>query len=96
MLLNHEKRETTRIPIEIPIWLNGEQGVSRDISFSGIYFTTGKLLETGDTLHFDFELAFTSPGKPVHLDCQGQVLRVERTADGYGVAATIDDMTFLN
>ena len=92
----YEKRETTRVPIEIPIQVGDDQGQSRDISFSGIYFTIKKPFEPGESLQIVFELAHTVRDEPIHLDCQGYVLRVEKVGQEYGVAAVIEDVTYLH
>jgi hypothetical protein len=92
----HEKRETTRVPIEIPIQVGSDQGLSRDISFSGIYFTINKPFEAGENLQIVFELAHAVRDAPVHLDCQGYVLRVEKVGQEYGIAAVIEDVTYLH
>lgn len=96
MQLNHEKRQTNRIPLEIPIQIGDEQGISKDISFSGIYFTTRKPFEPGENLQFVFELEFAAPGKGMLLDCQGYIIRVEKIEEEYGIAATIEDVTYLH
>ena len=91
-----EKRSLERIPVEVPLVLDRGTGVTRDINWSGIYFNTPEPYAQGDYMRFTFELEYAIPGKPIRLDCQGRVLRVEKTADGYGVASSIDDVTYLN
>ena len=93
---HYEKRETTRVPIEIPIQVGDAQGKSRDMSFSGIYFTIDKPFDAGESLQIVFELAHAIRDEPVHLDCQGYVLRVEKLGQEFGVAAVIEDVTYLH
>ena len=90
------KRSTERIPIEVPLTFDHGTGVTRDISFSGVYFKTKKPFSPGDYMRFNFELEFAVSQGPVNLDCQGYVLRVEKIGDQYGVASTIDEVTYLN
>lgn len=89
------KRETNRIPLEIPIQIGGDQAVSRDISLSGIYFKTTKEFQPGESIQFEFRLGFAAPGKSLLLDCQGEVLRVEKLKNEYGIAASIEDITYV-
>lgn len=90
------KRETNRVPLEIPIQIGGEQAISRDISLSGIYFKTSKEFQPGENLQFEFRLGFAAPGQSLLLDCQGAVVRVEKLDNEYGIAATIDEITYLH
>ena len=78
--------------MEVPVILEGGVGTSRNISESGIFFVTDKPLVEGGDLRFSVKLNHVRPGKPVRLDCQGQVLRVERTGENFGVAATINQL----
>lgn len=77
--------------IEMPVMLENGMGVSRDISQSGIYFMTEKLLQPGAVVSFSVKLSHIRPGKPVQLDCEGRVLRVEPAGGRLGVAATISE-----
>lgn len=86
-----EKRNEERFVMEVPVMLENGTGISRDISQSGIYFRTDQPLSPGGDVRFSVKLSHLRPGKPVRLDCQGRVLRVERVGDGYGVAATINE-----
>jgi hypothetical protein len=91
-----EQRQATRHQIEVPIRYDHGVGKTRDVSLSGVYFTTDKLLEAGQHLRMLFELAFAIPGKSLHLDCQGYVLRVEDKAGQFGIAAVIEEITYLH
>ena len=71
--------------------LESGMGLSRDISGSGIYFVTDQSLTPGGTVKFSVKLDHIRPGKPVRLDCQGQVLRVEAAGAKLGVAASISE-----
>lgn len=90
-----EKRATQRIEIEVPVHLEQGSGVTRDVSLSGIYFVTDQNFSEGTTLKFTIELEYAIPGRPMHLDCQAHVLRVEPQGDQMGVAARIEDFTYL-
>lgn len=91
-----EKRQATRHKIEVPIRYDFGVGKTRDVSLSGIYFTTDKLLNAGQQLRMLFELAFAIPGKTLSFDCQGHVIRVEDKSGLFGVAAVIDEINYLH
>ena len=96
MNLYDDKRSAERIPIEVPLILEHGIGITRDISFSGIYFNTQESYAPGDYMRFTLELEFAIADGPVNLDCQGYVLRVEKVGEQYGIASTIDEMTYLH
>jgi hypothetical protein len=91
-----ERRETKRHQIEVPVHFGRGTGTSRDISFTGIYFTTKELMAAGETLKLNFELEYAIPGISLQLDCQGHVVRVEKVGNLFGVAAKIDEVTYLH
>jgi hypothetical protein len=92
----NERRENRRHQIEVPVHFDRGIGLSRDISLTGIYFTTSELLAAGEPLKLSFKLDYAIPGKSLHLDCQGQILRVEELDTHYGIAAKIDAVTYLH
>jgi len=96
MIKHSERRETTRHQIQVPVDFGRGTGISRDISFTGIYFITKELLEPGELLKLAFELEYAIPGKSLQLDCQGHVLRVEQLGSSFGIAAKIDEVTYLH
>jgi hypothetical protein len=94
--LSEEKRRTERIWLEAPVELPTGSGVSRNISESGIYFLTNQDLTEGSVVRFTVQFNFACPGKPLRLDCRGQVLRVEKTGDQFGVAASLGECWYVN
>jgi hypothetical protein len=86
-----DQRREERFLLEVPVMLENGIGMTRDISTSGIYFTTDQPLAEGGTVKFSVKLEHIRPGKPIRLDCQGQVLRVEAVGEKHGVAARISE-----
>lgn len=93
---NEEKRASQRIQVEVPVYIGGEKAVTRDVSWAGIYFMTNQSFAEGGSLNFSMDLAYALPGKPIKLDCQGEVLRVERHGKKFGVAAKINNFQYLH
>lgn len=90
-----QKRATERIEVEVPVHLETGSGISRNVSLSGIYFLTDQTFEEGKRFRFTIEFEFAIPGRPIHLDCTAQVLRMEHQGEKLGIAARIDDLTYL-
>ncbi|NLC70760.1 MAG: PilZ domain-containing protein [Desulfuromonadaceae bacterium] len=90
------RRSSPRIPLEIPVRLGERIGSSRNISRTGIFFTTGHLVEEGENIHFILEFDHILPDKPMHIECQGQVVRIEKKEGILGVAARIVNFQFFN
>ncbi len=90
-----EKRTAQRIEIEVPVHLEHGFGVTRDVSLAGIYFITDQKLSAGTRIRFKMEFEFAIPGRPMALDCQAHVLRVEPHGKQMGIAAVIEDFTYL-
>ncbi len=79
------KRYTVALPVELPQGLT----LTRDVSESGVYFETDSALAPGATIRF--EMVFTQvdlEGK-LRVECDGEVVRVERHDQRLGVAAQI-------
>ena len=96
MQASFENRREERFALEVPVNLEAGSGLSRDISGSGIYFVTDQPLSPGETVKFSVKLDYIRPGKPIQLDCRGQVLRVEATGEKIGVAASISEFWCLH
>ena len=93
---HHEKRATQRIQVEVPVYIGQEKAVTRDISWAGIYFLTDQSFTEGGDLNFSLDLSYALPGKPIKLDCQGEVIRVEEHDGKYGIAARINNFQYLH
>lgn len=90
------KRTAQRTRVEVPVILDNGQGVTRDISLSGIYLKTSTVFAPGDTIRLTLELEYAIPDEPLQFQCVGRVVRVEKLGDGYGIASTIDEMSTLH
>lgn len=76
-----------RIGSMLPTVLNGVEGVTRDISASGIYLMQDAECATGE--HIDFCIDLDTPGGQLKLCCEGEVVRVERVDARYGLGIKI-------
>lgn len=96
--MNHdgEKRASQRIQVEVPVSIGKETAVTRDVSWSGIYFLADQPFAEGGVLNFSLDLTHAMPGKPIKLDCQGEVLRIEQQGEKFGIAARINNFQYLH
>jgi hypothetical protein len=62
----------------------------------GIFFLTDQAFVQGGALNFSLDLSYALPGKPIKLDCQGEVIRIEKIGDTFGLAAEINDFQYLH
>ena len=96
--MNHmdEKRTSQRIQVEVPIYIGSEKATTRDVSWSGIYFLADQSFTEGGDLSFALDLNYALPGKPIKLDCQGEVIRIEKHGEKFGIAAKINNFQYIH
>ena len=89
-----EKRRGQRIHTALPVHLNSAQGITRDVSASGVFFWTSEThCAPGDLISFSVELK--RPEGRMKLKCQGDVVRTEPRSGAMGVAVKITESAFV-
>ena len=96
-----DRRSGQRVPVRVPVKVRHEgsehQGLSRDLSSSGIFLYSESAMKTGSKL----ELVIMLPpglglGPGGWTLCQASVVRVEQSeGKGVGIAATLDRIAWL-
>lgn len=76
-----EPRECIALPLKLG---NGGQGITRDISASGLFFETDRAQRLGSLI--DFEIEFDRLGGLMKFKAQGQIVRIEPMAEKTGAA----------
>jgi hypothetical protein len=89
-----EQRRAPRHRGKLPISLKSGEGITRDFNVSGIYFETDRPLSAGQSIEFSIVLKHTDPDRPLHLKCQGEIIRIEESGPKIGVAASIKSFSF--
>jgi hypothetical protein len=89
--LEKQKRKEERVSTELPVYLGGAIGKTRDVSASGVLFETDASYALGNSISFAVELD-TSGGKMV-LRCQGDIVRIEPRGKKVNVAVKITEST---
>ena len=83
-----EKRRGPRIQTALPVFLKNTQGITRDVSATGVYFWTSEsVCALGELISLSVELK--RPAGKMLLKCQGDVVRTETSAGAFGVALKI-------
>ena len=78
-----ERRVHPREALSLAIRLDdGSQALTRDVSASGMYFTVPAATEVEGWLHVEFEV----PEAGLKFSAAGEVVRVERSPEGNGIA----------
>lgn len=90
------RRTTERILMEVPITVGEELGTTRDISGGGVYFLTDGVFAKGEQIRFSITLERAIPNKPLKLNCQGKIVRIENMGNQLGIAAKIDQYCYLH
>jgi hypothetical protein len=91
---NSEKRRVPRQQVKLPVELEGAKGITRDFSSSGIFFETDKSFTPGQPVKFTIVLEYVDLKGPIRMKCRGEILRVEKSGQKIGVAATINSYSF--
>src|SRR5690242_2456895 len=102
-----EQRRTRRFQLELPlpiIHAGAEPvampGFTRNISSTGVLFTSGAAPDLGGPIEYVISLNHEGP-QPVNLRCVGKVVRSEQTPidtedrSGYEIAATLERYEFV-
>jgi hypothetical protein len=84
-----ERRKSVRFRGKVPVEFARGTGITRNFSFSGVYFVTDQSFSAGDPIEFFLSLDHTALDHRVHLRCKGEVLRVEPEGERVGVAVAI-------
>ena len=85
-----ERREAQRFEVTLEVKFEGGRGLTRDVSASGMFFTTELPFRVGAPIRFTLVLEHAHPGGPHEVTCEGRVVRVEPGTQTHGVAVSID------
>ncbi|UVM02827.1 PilZ domain-containing protein [Pseudomonas laurylsulfatiphila] len=82
--LRIEPREQVTLSLQL---IGGGNGVTRDISASGLYFETDSEQQVGRLI--DFEIELDTPGGPMKFKARGQIVRIESLGGRAGVGVKL-------
>lgn len=83
-----ERRRAPRRKVCLPVEVGLDRGWTRDMSSLGVYFEIARAPAPGTPIRF-VVLSSAPSQQPGHLECEGQVVRVERLTGITGLAVAI-------
>lgn len=88
-LFNKEPRKEDRVGQTLPVRVLGDKvtGVTRNLSFSGVYFETDSRYQVGSMIKMTID--FDGPQK-MQLECEGTIVRVEEQGSRVGVGVRMN------
>ena len=84
---NPKQQRGKRYSTELPTCVNGVTGVTRDVSVSGLFIIQDQECDPGS--HIDFWVNLDTPGGKLKLCCEGEVTRVEKVDQRFGLGVKI-------
>lgn len=84
-----EQRSEQRIPVSLPVSIANKEGVTRDISLSGICFEAKGIFNLGEIVRFAVEIE--NQGNNLTLNCSGEIVRLVNRQDKVDVSVKIID-----
>lgn len=91
-----DRRQAQRFRLALPVELGNSRGQTRDISTSGVFLEldTDPTFSSGESVSFTLRLGYADPDHPVHLQCEGVVVRVEPHNGRVGMAVRFTSFQF--
>ena len=87
---DRERRQSPRFRVGLPVTFGSTTGLTRDVSVAGVFFTffdhTAQPPDVGAQIRLGLVLEHADPRGLLEVCCEGNVVRVDRTADALGVA----------
>ena len=88
-----ERRASLRHRLAVPVQVDDARGWTRDVSVLGVFFTLSdgsfRPPEPSEVIRFRLTLEHADPRGPLHVDCEGHVVRVEGGPEALGVAVSV-------
>ena len=76
-----------RVKASFPVTLDGQNGITRDVSVSGVYLEMPKERDVGT--HLQFTIEYQNADRPLQMQLEGEVVRVEKADGRIGLAIKI-------
>lgn len=93
-----DRRVAPRYQVRVPILFEGGEGMTRDISGTGVRFETASFLSPGASIRFALPFGRDGAGERFTVTCEAHVVRVEDASQGasgrYLVAARSGQIRF--
>jgi hypothetical protein len=87
LLRREERRQAERYVAAMPVTINGRDGVTQDLSSTGLSFVAERPYEIGSRVEVLVE--YLLDGHQYPLQCQAEVVRVESCDEGFTIGARL-------
>ncbi len=87
-----DQRTRQRYALALPITMEGEEGLTHDLSADGILFEARRRPALGARVALS--LQYRADDAECRLRCDGEVVRVERHGDGFNIAVKLSRPLF--
>jgi hypothetical protein len=92
--MTSERRQAPRYPLIAKIGQEKGEGITRDLSTSGVFFLSDAGYAVGEAIGFWLELEDRDHELPLRVDCKGRVVRVEPAEGRWGIAVSMTSIGF--
>lgn len=82
-----DRRDAERFIAEMPVSVDGVEGITNDLSATGLSFLAERAYEPGT--HIDVTIEYLLDGHKYPLQCSAEVVRVERVGDAWRIGAKL-------
>jgi hypothetical protein len=82
-----DRRGAERFVAAMPVSVNGLEGTTNDLSATGLSFLADRSYEPGE--HIQVVIEYLLDGHKYPLECDAEVVRVDRVAEGYRIGARL-------
>ena len=82
-----ERRASDRYVAAMPVQVDGQDGITKDFSTSGLSFVAERSYEVGARI--DVVIEYILDGHHYPLQCQAEVVRVEAAGEGFTIGARL-------
>lgn len=86
-LSTRDRRGAERFIAEMPLSVDGLQGTTNDLSATGLSFVTDRSYEPG--AHIQVIIEYLLDGHKYPLECEAEVVGVDRVAEGWRIGARL-------
>lgn len=91
-----DRRRSERFPISLAVETERGTFVTRDVSASGLYFTSGERFACGERLHVALVLPDRQCAPSIRFELDGAVVRVDELHGKSGVAIALAEGCFVS
>ncbi len=90
-----DRRSNSRVLTSLPVSVQGQQGITRDLSTKGVFFEIDESPLPDSEFDLSVDLLQVDARGVVRMVCKVRIVRVERREGKLGIAATIQSQSLV-